>query len=82
MNIYYLDNLPSPWGDWGAALLQGMIAWDEDTDIDSIERAGDEQADFFKGDVYRGYFLSECAKEWLERQCPGCFTFTLLSCAS
>ncbi|MFD2980372.1 hypothetical protein, partial [Klebsiella pneumoniae] len=38
----------------------------------------DEQADLFKGDVYRGYFLSERAKEWLEQQCPGCFTFTLL----
>ncbi|MND59779.1 hypothetical protein D3C80_509820 [compost metagenome] len=38
----------------------------------------DEQADFFKEDVYRGYFLSERAKEWLEQQCPGCFTFTLL----
>ncbi|UBM26426.1 hypothetical protein K8374_05400 [Pseudomonas sp. p1(2021b)] len=38
----------------------------------------DEQADFFKGDVYRGYFLSERAKEWLEQQCPGCFIFTLL----
>jgi len=195
MNIYHLDNAPTPWGDWGAALVQGMIAWDEDTDVDSIKRAGpytpaayirsgslvltqpvkealeksglkgvgryehlekthivhidwlhwdtskpiteyldleggptsiidslphdpelaarmpeywqafvvgklnllkdpqhdpadlgqylkvlkaDEQADFFKGDVYRGYFLSERAKEWLEQQCPGCFTFTLL----
>lgn len=195
MNIYHLDNAPAPWGDWGAALVQGMIAWDEDTDVDSIKRAGpytpaayirsgslvltqpvkealeksglkgvgryehlekthivhidwlhwdtskpiteyldlegeptwiidslphdpelaarmpeywqafvvgklnllkdpqhdpadlgqylkvlkaDEQADLFKGDVYRGYFLSERAKEWLEQQCPGCFTFTLL----
>lgn len=195
MNIYHLDNAPTPWGDWGAALIQGVIAWDEDTDMDSINRVGpytpaayirsgslvltqpvkealeksglkgvgryehlekthvvhidwlhwdtskpiteyldleggptsiidalphdpelaarmpeywqafvvgklnllkdpqhdpadlgqylkvlkvDEQADFFKGDVYRGYFLSERAKEWLEQQCPGCFIFTLL----
>ena len=195
MNIYHLDNLPTPWGDWGAVLLQGLIAWDEDTDVDSIRRAGpytppayirsgllvltqpvkealersglkgisryehlekthivqldwlhwdtgkpiteyleleggpssvieslphdpelaarmpaywqafivgklnllkdprhepadlgqylqvlkaDEKADFFKGDVYRGFFLSERAKAWLEQQCPGCFTFTLL----
>ncbi|QXI46770.1 hypothetical protein HU763_018660 [Pseudomonas anuradhapurensis] len=195
MNIYHFDNSPSPWGDWGAVLLQGMIAWDEHTDVDSIRRAGpytppayirsgslvltqpvkeglersglkgisryehlekthivqldwlhwdtrkpitdyleleggptsiidclphdpalaasmpaywqafvvgklnllkdprhepadlgqylqvlkaDEKADFFKGDVYRGYFLSERAKAWLEQQCPGCFTFTLL----
>lgn len=195
MNIYHFDNSPSPWGDWGAALLQGMIAWDEDTDVDSIRRVGpytppayirsgslvltqpvkealeqsglkgisryehlekthivhldwlhwdtskpitdyleldggptsiidslphepalaagmpaywqafvvgklnllkdprhdpadlgqylqvldaDEKADFFKGDVYRGYFLTERAKAWLEQQCPGCFTFTLL----
>lgn len=195
MNIYHLDNAPTPWGDWGAALIQGVIAWDEDTDMDSINRVGpytpaayirsgslvltqpvkealeksglkgvgryehlekthvvhidwlhwdtskpiteyldleggptsiidalphdpelaarmpeywqafvvgklnllkdpqhdpadlgqylkvlkvDEQADFFKGDIYRGYFLSERAKEWLEQQCPGCFIFTLL----
>ncbi|MGS7251526.1 hypothetical protein ACQ7NP_10410 [Pseudomonas anuradhapurensis] len=195
MNIYHFDNSPSPWGDWGAVLLQGMIAWDEHTDVDSIRRAGpytppayirsgslvltqpvkealersglkgisryehlekihivqldwlhwdtrkpitdyleleggptsiidclphdpalaarmpaywqafvvgklnllkdprhepadlgqylqvlkaDEKADFFKGDVYRGYFLSERAKAWLEQQCPGCFAFTLL----
>lgn len=198
MNIYHLDNLQAPWGDWGTVLLQGLIAWDEDTDVDSIKRAGpytppayirsgslvltqpvkealeksglkgigcyehlekthvvhidwlhwdtskpiteyldldgwptsiidslphdpglatrmpeywqafvvgklnllkdpqhepsdlgqylkvlkaDEQADFFKGDVYRGYFLSERAKAWLEVKCPGCFTFTLLSSA-
>jgi len=40
MNIYLVSNAQTPWGDWGEVLAYGMIAWDEDTDIDSIERTG------------------------------------------
>jgi len=40
MNIYHFNNVTRPWGDWGTVLAYGMIGWDEDTDIDSIERSG------------------------------------------
>ncbi|NIE75308.1 hypothetical protein F3J45_12750 [Pantoea sp. Ap-967] len=42
----------------------------------------DDKADFFKADVYGGYFLNERAKQWLEQHCPGCFDFTLIAPAS
>jgi len=38
----------------------------------------DNDMDFFKGDIHGGYFVSERAKTWLERHCPGCFTFSLI----
>ncbi|CAG8865800.1 hypothetical protein PS627_01719 [Pseudomonas fluorescens] len=40
MNIYFLDNVNTPWGDWGDTLEYGLIGWDEDTDANSIERTG------------------------------------------
>ena len=198
MKIYYCDDAPTPWGDWGVALVRGSLAWDEDTDIRSIERVGpftplayicsgafilthpikealessdltgisryqhlekthivridwqhwddskpitqyldldggpssiidslqhdtklarqlpeywrgfiagrlklsinsdkdprdvsaylrvlqaDENTDFFKGDLYGGYFVSEKAKIWLERFCPECFNFPIIPTA-
>ncbi|WP_434771494.1 hypothetical protein [Pseudomonas entomophila] len=191
MNIYFCQNAPTPWGDWGSALVHGLIGWDEETDTDSIERVGpftppayicwgslifthpikealevsglkgiryeylekthivridwqdwdikksvtdyieleggpssiiegvehdpelarqmpdywrglvtgrlslrtipekestdltgylqllkaDDNTDFFKADVHGGYFVSEKAKIWLDRHCPGCFNF-------
>ncbi|WP_438280634.1 hypothetical protein [Pseudomonas alabamensis] len=190
MTIYLCQNAPTPWGDWGSALIHGLIGWDETTDVDSIERAGPftppayicwgsliftqpikealeasklkgiryehlekthivridwqdwdvnkpitdyidldggpssiiegfehdpslarqmpdywralvtgrlnlrtvpeqesnglssylqilkaDNADFFKADVHGGYFVSEKAKIWLNRHCPGCFNF-------
>jgi hypothetical protein len=38
----------------------------------------DPAIDFFQGDEYTGYFVSQRAKDWLEHHCPGCFTFSLI----
>lgn len=38
----------------------------------------DKKADFFKGDIYGGYFVNERAKAWLDQHCPKCFDFTLI----
>lgn len=192
MKIYYCDDAPTPWGDWGAALIRGRVARDENSGRRSIKRVGpftppayicsgelilthpikellessglkgiaryerlekthivridwqgwdpnrcitdhidlaggpssiisflkhdlelarqmpdywrsfidselilstdasknprdvtaylrvvkaEEHIDFFTGDLYGGYFVSERAKAWLEKHCPGCFNF-------